>query len=106
MNDQLSLVLDQLALRFGETGAHLWQALVAYEKIQGAMGLVVGGFAVVVSVVLLKAAKAANSSDDTAYLMIVAGAVAILALIFTAAFLPIYLVPEAVVLKNLLSGAL
>jgi len=46
----ISALLDEMAARFGATGAHLWEELVRYQVVTAQGMLVLNGFLVVVGV--------------------------------------------------------
>ncbi len=49
MTDQVGAMLDELALRFGATGVHLWEQLVFHRTLSASAGIAFGTLLVVVS---------------------------------------------------------
>ena len=49
MTDQVGLLLDELALRFGATGAHLWEQLVFHRMVDASAGMAFGMLLALVS---------------------------------------------------------
>ena len=110
--ENISTVLDELALRFGATGAHLWGELVRYEVLDATVGLASLLFllvlAVVGAMVVFRYSPPALRGDrDVLDALKIVSVAAISALLFILVLwgptaVVTILAPEAAVLRGLL----
>lgn len=106
----VSAILDELGARFGETGVHLWQALVQHEFMTG-LSIVIGlsitlgllfcfTFGGLIHASLIREHK---DADDIFGWGFATAAIGLIILICLTINLPSLLAPEGAVLRSLLS---
>jgi hypothetical protein len=102
MSQEIANVLDELAARFGATGAHLWEALVRYELAVAMTAASVTLILTIVFFVLLRWAR--PRFDDELVVLVVSsvGIALMISFIVTLYHIPTMIAPEAAVLRGLL----
>jgi hypothetical protein len=102
MSQEIANVLDELAARFGATGAHLWEELVRYELAVAATS---AGATLVLTIVffaLLRWAWPRLDDENVVFVVASVGIVLTISFIATLCYIPTMIAPEAAVLRGLL----
>jgi len=102
MRDELAGVLDELAARFGSTGAALWESLVRHE-IATAWFAVSAVVVMVFVAALLVVVGYAKDEEDAVFGGFVVGIIALVVGLVAGSYaIPALVAPEAAVIKGLL----
>ena len=106
----VSAVLDEFAVRFGATGAHLWEEMVRYQVASAIADVIVFPMITAIAFGVFSWARKKAGEEDYAEgwvvlsvsVGVISGVLAIISTVAIAALIPTLVAPEAATLKSLI----